>query len=263
MKNTLLTVAICTLSLTPFVATSLPTPGCADLTPPGSWSITLSEYGDEEFILGDGATYGFRGMIAQVPPATTGQWDSVEAYTTQVVLSNVIGAPWYSVTDTNLTFEVDGILLIKARGTLAPSSNPAPPYVEIQLSAHNALFLLLMTYAGNPTITDFPANPDAGTGAARLTSAPFTFARVCVADPFSSNFPPLAARHVASPGPYIDLSWRSSTNTLCQLQTSSDVPSNQWADWGAPIAGTGADHHVLDPILNTTARRFYRLLQFP
>jgi hypothetical protein len=56
--------------------------------------------------------------------------------------------------------------------------------------------------------------------------------------------------------------WRSMTNQAYQVQYRSSLTTNAWADWGAPIPGTGSNMVVFDSVLDEP-RRFYRVWVLP
>jgi hypothetical protein len=265
MQRTPLVIVVSTLLTVPFYGNASPAPGCADLNPPGNWTNLFAGYFG--FWMDDGLTYRIRQTwTSNYGPDNTGQWDLLQVYNgSQISLSNAPGAPWYSATDTNLSFEIDlPALWVKSGSRTGPSTNT---YMEMEVSAHAGRFIFLATYVGTPAITNVPETPD--TIAYILKSAPLSSARFCLAYlPDDPGFPTNARPRVSIRGlplgaPQVELFWNSLSNGLYQVQFRPDLDSGDWADLGSPILGTGTSQSAVDAITPDAAQRFYRVLEFP
>jgi hypothetical protein len=241
VQRTLLIIFACTVLAAPFFVSASPAPGCADSTSPGSWTETRSEFGDWERSLDlcDGLTYRIQGSYAY--------------------LTNALGTPWYSAADTNISFEIYlTSLVVTTRSPGDPSTNGG--YMEVELAAYGPQFLYLATYAGFPSVTYVPEDPETGCGAYWVTNAPLSWARICVGSADGNQGVPLNIRGPLTTNSQVELAWTSVSNGLYQLQCCSDLAPNLWTNWGSPIPGTGASHRVLDVIY--AQQRFYRILEF-
>jgi hypothetical protein len=58
----------------------------------------------------------------------------------------------------------------------------------------------------------------------------------------------------------VEVCWNSVSNLLYQVQYLSDLTTNQWANLGPPVAGTGHDC-VTDAV--SAEKRFYRVILLP
>jgi hypothetical protein len=263
MKRPLLLIT-CTLFAASFFGNAAPTPGCADLTPPGSWSSYLSDGGDRYFELGDGVTYAISGFgFSPAWADGTGQWDWILQYRgAQLSLANVPGTSWYSSSDTNLSFEINlPSLLVKLRNPGGPSSNPYSGHLEMEVAGHAGRFILLATFAGTPSVTYVPETPESW--GYTLVTASLTSARICISAAEAPGTTPLTIRGLFGGVPGVELSWNSHTNRLYQFQSCADLSASDWTDLGSPIRGTGTRQSACEPISTGTASRFYRLLEFP
>lgn len=265
MQKTPLIIVVCTLLTVPFSGSARPAPGCADLNPPGTWTNLLS--GDCGFWMDDGLTYRIHQTWGGYAPDSTGQWDLIQLYNgSRISLSNAPSAPWYSATDTNLSFEIDvPELWVKSRTRSDPSTTNA--YVEMEVSGHAGRFIFLATYAGFPAITNVPEAECCLPYT--LKSGPLSSARFCLAylpdDPgFPTNARPrISIRSLPLAPPQVELRWNSSSNGLYQVQFRPDLDNGDWTDWGSPLSGTGSSWSALDTITPDAAQRFYRVLEFP
>lgn len=266
MKRSPLAIVVGILLTLPFLGGAAPTPGGADLTPPGSWTNQFSWYCG--FWMGDGLTYRiYQNWTANYGPDSTGQWDLIQLYNgSQLSLSNAPGAPWYSASDTNVSFEIDlPTLWVKSRSRSEPSSTNA--FVEMEVSAHAGRFIFLATYAGTPAVTNVPETPDELPYISK--SGSLSSARFCVGylpdDPrFATNArPSVSIRGLPAGSPQVELRWNSLSNGLYQVQYRPDLNSGDWADLGSPLSGTGTSRAANDVSTSETAQRFYRVLEFP
>jgi len=239
MQRTRLIIVACTLLAAPFFVSAAPAPGCADLTHPGIWSEMVSDGGDRwsELDLSDGLTYRIQGSY--------------------VYLTNTLGTFWYSAADTNISFEIYlTSLVVTTRSPGDPSTNGG--YTEVEVAAHGGRFIYLATYAGTPSVTYVPTEP--GVMGYTVTTAPLTWARLCIGSAEGNPSVPLTIRRLLTASSQVQLSWGAFTNRLYQLQCCSDLSEPQWTDLGSPIAGTGASHRAIDAV---ESQRFYRILEFP
>jgi hypothetical protein len=238
-QRTPLIIVACTLLAAPFFGSAAPAPGCADLTNPGIWSEMVSDGGDRwsELDLGDGLTYRIQGSY--------------------VYLTNTLGTSWYSAADTNISFEIYlTSLVVQTRSPGDPSTNGG--YIEVEVAAHGEQFIYLATYAGTPTVTYVPTEP--GVLGYTVTTAPLSWARLCIGSAAESSGIPLTIRRLLTASSQVELSWGAFTNRLYQLQCCSDLSEHQWTNVGSPIAGSGASHCAIDAV---ESQRFYRILEFP
>ncbi len=256
MKESLLPIAVCSLMFAPLFGGAAPTPGCADPIPASTWRSLWCDGRYQYIEVGDGLTYWIRGLGGyQIWPDTTGQWDWIESYSAEVYLTNAPGTSWYSSCDTNVSFYFHTLLLLKMRGPSVPSTN-AP--LDMELSASEAPFICLAAYAGTPSVTDVPEDPD--TCAYTVATAPLSWARLCVGSAVASPGIPLTIRRLLTGSSQVELSWASFTNRLYQVQCCSDLSQQQWTILGSPMAGTGVTHLAIDTV---ESQRFYRVLEFP
>lgn len=181
-------------------------------------------------------------------------------------MSNAPGAPWYSASDTNLSFEIAlPALWVKERISSDPATSNA--YVEMEVSAHADRFIFLGTYAGTATITNVPETPE--TLPFTLLRAPLSSARFCLAylpeDPgFPTNARPrVTIRSLPLDPPQVELRWNSLSNGLYQIQFRAELESGDWTDCASPLIGTGTNRTAVDTIMPDVAQRFYRVLEFP
>ena len=263
MKGPLLLLT-CTLFAAPFFGNAAPTPGCADLTPPGNWSSALSDLGSQSFELGDGLTYALSaGDLRQAWTDSTGQWDWIQQYGgAHLSLANVPGTSWYSSSDTNLSFESDlPSVLVKLRNPGGPSTSPYSGYLEMEVAGHAGRFIFLATYAGTPSVTYVPETPESW--GYTLATASLTSARIGIGAAEAPGTTPLTIRGLFGGVPGVELSWNSHANGLYQFQSCADLSASDWTDLGSPIRGTGIRQSACEPISTGTACRFYRLLEFP
>jgi hypothetical protein len=236
-----LIIVACTLLAAPFFGSAAPTPGCADLTHPGIWYERLSDYGDLEYDLdlSDGVTCRIQGSY--------------------VYLTNTLGTFWYSPADTNISFEIYlTSLAVQSRRPGDPSTNGG--YTEVEVAAHGGRFIYLATYAGTPSVIYVAPDPGTGTAGYTMTTAPLSWARLCIGSAVASPGIPVTIRRAPTGSSQIELSWGSFTNRLYQLQCCSDLSKHQWTNLGSPIASTGASHRAIDAV---ESQRFYRILEFP
>jgi len=96
-----------------------------------------------------------------------------------------------------------------------------------------------------------------------MTSAPLSWARLCIGSAVESSGVPLTIHRMLTGISQVELSWSSFTNGLYQLQGCSDLAGNVWTDWGMPMIGTGTTNRAVDAVEPGTAQRFYRILEFP
>jgi hypothetical protein len=235
---------IACFSLTALVLVGAPTPGSADLNSPGTWAQVQAAYGDSEFdadLSGDGLTYRLQD--------------------THVFLTNSPGRFWYSPSDTNIAFEY--LITSSAVSVRNGDSGTNNGYMEVEVAIRAGPFIYLASYTGFPNVTNVPADPDTGTSAYTITSAPFSGARLCIAPAAENPVGPLGIRGGLGGGPQVELSWTSSTNGLFQVQWCFGFAENSWTDLGLPLAGDGMILRVVDSVEPTTAQRFYRVLAFP
>lgn len=259
MQRTRLIIVACTLLAAPFCDSATPTPGCADPIPASTWRGLWSDGGDRILEVGDGLTYRIDGYSwDQTQPDSTGQWDWIEPYFADVYLTNAPGTSWYSSSDTNVSFYFHTLLLLKMRGPRAPSTNAPPVYLDIELSASEGPFICLAAYAGTPSVTYVPEDPDSC--GYTVATAPLSWARLCIGSAVERSGVPVTIRRVLTGSPQVELSWGSFTNRLYQLQCCSDLSEHQWTNLGSPIAGTGASQRAIDAV---KSQRFYRILEFP
>jgi hypothetical protein len=259
MQRTPLIIVACTLLASPFFGSAVPTPGCADPITASTWRGLWSAGGDRYIHVGDGLTYWIEGFNwDQSWPDATGQWDWIEPYFAEVYLTNAPGTSWYSSSDTNVSFDFHTLLLLNMRGPRPPSTNAAPVYLDMELSAQDGQFICLAAYAGNPSVTYVPEDPD--TCGYTVATAPLSWARLCVGSAVASPSIPVTIRRVLTGSSQVELSWASFTNSLYQLQCCSDLSKHQWTNLGSPTAGTGASHRAVDAV---ESQRFYRILEFP
>ena len=62
--------------------------------------------------------------------------------------------------------------------------------------------------------------------------------------------------------PAVELTWFAVTGKTYQLQSTTDLSTNTWTDFGLPIQGDGATHSFFDTTL-LTPNKFYRLIVSP
>jgi hypothetical protein len=214
--------------------------------------------------MSDALTYRIQSnLLSPVQPDSTGQWDMIREYSSgDVFLANLPGTPWYSSSDTNLSFEIElSALWVKTRGLGDPFTNPNPAYIEMEVAAHAGRFVCLATYAGTPCLTNFPETPWALPSA--MATAPLSWARFCIGSAIENSGVPLSISGMLTGSSQVELSWNSSTNGLYQLQCCSDLAGNVWTDFGIPMIGTGTTNRAADAVEPGTAQRFYRILKFP
>ena len=255
---------VCTLFAAPFFGNAEPTPGCADLTPPGNWASYLSDTGSRYLELGDGLTYALSvSGLRQAWTDSTGQWDWILEYgPAHLSLFNIPGTSWYSSSDTNLSFETDlPSLLVRLRNPGGPSTDLYSGYLEMEATGHAGRFLLLATYAGTPSVTYVPETPDC-VGYTQATAS-LTSASICISTAEAPGTIPLTIRGASGGFPSVELSWNSHTNRIYQFQSCTDLSASDWTDFGSPIRGSGTNQSVFDPIPADATARFYRLLEFP
>lgn len=265
MQKTPLIIVVITLLTVPFFGSAGPAPGCADLNPPGTWTNKLS--GDCGFWMDDGLTFRIRQTWGGYWPDSPGQWDLIQLYyKSQISLSNAPGAPWYSASDTNVSFEIElPALWVKSR-TLGDSTT-TNSYLEMEVSAHADRFTFLATFVGTPAVTNVPESPEELPYI--LKSGPLSSARICLAYlPGDPGFPTNGRPRVSIRGrplgpPQVELRWNSLSNGLYQVQSRPDFDSGDWTDLGSPLIGTGTNRSVVDTITPDAAQRFYRVLEFP
>ncbi len=234
------------LIIAPIVASPAPTPGCADVASPGTWSQMLSEFGDSttELELSDGQTYRFQAG--------------------SVFLTNSPGTSWYSPGDTNPSFALPlTTLAVDVRSPGDPSTNDG--CLEVEVSAHGGPFLYLASYAGIPAVTNVPADPANGSSGYTITTARLSWARICISSNLPNSTIPVMIRGGAASNstPGVELSWSSSSNGLFQLQWCSNLVEGSWADLGMAKAGAGTNVQGVAPVEPGVAQRFYRVLRFP
>ncbi len=252
-------ILACTWLAAPFFGIAAPTPGCADPIPASTWLGLWRDGGDRYLRVGDGLTYLIVGAGGdQIWPDSTGQWDWIEPYSANVYLTNAPGTSWYSSSDTNVSFDFHTLLLLKMRGPSAPSTNAAPFYLDMELSASEGPFICLAAYAGNPSVTYVPESPESLPYT--VVTAPLSWARLCVGSAVGSQGTPVTIRRLPTGSSQVELSWGSFTNKLYQLQCCSDLSEPQWTNLGSPIIGTGATQGAIEAV---ESQRFYRVLEFP
>jgi len=61
----------------------------------------------------------------------------------------------------------------------------------------------------------------------------------------------------------VEVSWRSESNRIYQVQYRSDLTTNRWTDLGPPVPGTGVNVGVFDKVPAGQPQRFYRVIQIP
>ncbi len=244
MNRTSLILVTCALFTTPVLIGAAPTPGCSDFSSAGTWSEMQAAYGDSwsELHLSDGLTFGFQ--------------DS------SVFLTNAPGTFWFSPGDTNISFEyLLSSLTLDIRRPGDPSTNGG--YMEVEVSAHGGPFAFLATFAGVPEVTNVPEDPTNGTPQYTITTAPLSWARICISSNLNNSTVPLTIRARLSETPQVELSWAASTNGLYQLQWSPGLVEGSWTDLGVSKAGNGTNLRAIDPLEPSIPQRFYRVLQFP
>jgi hypothetical protein len=157
-----------------------PVAGCHDLAVPGTWSQSISDNGDTATTLGNGSTYQFILGSPEVQADPTGEWDAVETFTNgTLIVNNAPSAPWFNPCEETNQFEVEvSQLLVKIRSTRYEATNAG--YMELELSAQGSWFTYLAGYAGFPTVTNVPADTNAGIAAYTLTTVPLDGARLCL-----------------------------------------------------------------------------------
>ena len=131
------------------------------------------------------------------------------------------------------------------------------------MAAHGGRFIYLATFAGTPSGIYVPPDPGTGTAGYTMTSAPFSWARLCIGSAVESSGVPLTIHRGLTGISQVELSWSSFTNGLYQLQGCSDLASNVWTDWGIPMIGTGTTNRAAYAVEPGAAQRFYRILEFP
>ncbi len=257
MQRTPLIIVVCTLLTVPFFGSAAPAPGCADPIPGGTWRGLWShaEPGYRFLRVSDGLTYLIYGSGYLIWPDSASQWDWIEPYTADIYLTNAPGTPWYSGSDTNVSFDFHTLLLLKMRGPGIPT-NATP--VEMELSAQDGRFIFLATYAGSPSATYFPEDPDSLPRTE--ATAPLSWARLCIGSAEGDPSIPVTIRRLLTGSSQVELSWGSFTNKLYQLQCCSDLSEKQWTNLCSPMAGTGASHCAIDAV---ESQQFYRVLEFP
>jgi hypothetical protein len=257
-KGPFLTACFCALLVTPFRSLAAPAGGCGDLIVPGNWT-NRATIDSRTFEMGNGLTYRIlSGFQLSVLSDASGQWDWIEQYVGAfAILENVPGTPWYSPVDTNLAFEVQlPSLVVKTRAVGGSSG------IQKELAAHAERFAFVATYAGTPTVTNVPEDPD--TMAYTLIYGPLDSARFCFRyDPPTSIGPPLSIHQTPVPSPRVELSWSSVAGRLYQLQFCSDLSSGLWEDLQWPRAGNDITLRAVDLADGDAPQRFYRCLAFP
>jgi len=247
-----------------------PSPCYANLVPPGTWfdARACTGTGDDFLHISDSMTYALSASCTLCPEYadSTGNWDWIREYPSAGIwLNNVPGVPWYSADDTNLDFSIgSGALTVKLRNPGGVSTDPYGSQLEMEVSAHIGNILFLATYAGQPTVTYVPANPETGVGPYLLASGILESARLCVGLPDRvTGASGLTIRVVSINEAVIELAWSTSTNHLYQVQRCSGLATAYWRDVGTAFIGTGATLRARDEIVPDTAERYYRVLQFP
>lgn len=61
----------------------------------------------------------------------------------------------------------------------------------------------------------------------------------------------------------VDICWPSLTNTFYQVQYRSDLTTNAWTDFGAPVQGNGSAMCYTDNSVRQQPQRFYRVVELP
>ena len=240
-QSYLMIIAACALLAAPFLGGAAPAPGCAGSTCPGTWTELLGDYGDRSFSLdlSDGLTYRIQDSYAY--------------------LTNSLGTFWYSPADTNISFEIYlPSLAVQCRRPGDPSTNGG--YVEVEVAAHAGRFIYLATYAGTPSVTYVPPDWGEGISGYTVTTAPLSWARICIGSDGQSSGVPLAIRSLLPASSQVELSWGALTNRLYQVQGCSDLSASQWRDLGSPVAATGASQRAISAV---EPQGFFRILEFP
>jgi hypothetical protein len=259
MQRTHFIIVVCTLLAAPFFGSAAPTPGCADPIPASTWRGLWSDGWWQYIEMGDGLTYWIQGLSDyQTWSDSTGKWDWIGSYSANVCLTNAPGTSWYSSSDTNVSFDFHALLLLKMRGPRPPSTNADPGYLDMELSAQDGQFICLAAYAGSPSVTNVPEDPD--TCAYTQATAPLSWARLCIGSAVASPGIPLTICRALTGSSQVELSWAAVTNRLYQLQACSDLCEQQWSNLGSPIAGAGVGRCAIDA---AESQRFYRVLEFP
>jgi hypothetical protein len=260
MNSALLMVASTLLLTVPIGGLAAIAGGCGDLVAPGTWTRSLLANGPRYFEMGDGQTYRILpAALVREHPDDTGQWDSIQHHLgASALLTNAPGTPWYSPSDTNLTFEFEfPSLVVKARAARDSSTNS-----EMEIAGHSGRLAFLATHVGTSTVTNVPETPD--TVAYTIVTGALSSARFCFSyDPPVSIGPPLLIRGSPVPSRWAELSWNSFPGRLYQLQFCSDLSSGFWEDLQWPFSGTGDALRTMDVMGEETTQRFYRTLEFP
>ncbi len=228
----------------PILAGAAPNPGSADFTSSGSWSEGKSDSGDSwsEVDLGDGVTFLFRDH--------------------HVFLTNSPGTFWFSPGDTNISFDYYlTSIAVDVQTPGNPSTNGG--YMELQVSSHAGPFAFLATFAGFPNVTNVPPDPTTGSEGYTITTAPLSWAQICISSNVPNSTVPLVIRSLSSETPEVELYCNGASNALYQVQWCVDAVADSWTDLGTAKAGTGTNLHARAPVQPSNSQCFYRVLQFP